>query len=472
MTALPLASNRLRTFLFILFVGGGIGTLVALALYVTNAVYVSLLPVGLGFLLPALFLKNFRLYWFAIFLLSLQFQFSKNLNEGLAVIDTLKIDYIIGSITFDITVTDLALLVLLAIWANDCLLYAKPLRFPAVSWFAVGYICISVLSTAVAAIPYLASVELSRQIKYFVVYLFAVNCLESKGALRVLALVGVTILVTQAGMTVTRFETGYLTPIVSGDTRQDAAQVEQYLTVDRSDPASAVRAFGTLNSPNETTRLCMLVIPFALFLCVPNPMFRMQFLFATLTAFGLLGLVLTFTRVYYITSAIQIVLAFLIMVRDRMIKREEAVLVVVLGLAAVATVSPKLYQQFSIRNNSISVRTLQNEAAVEIIRDHPFLGVGLNNAQEQMRKYSKETYNKYDANTQFYAEPINNMFLSLVAEVGVFGALLFIAFFARVAFPCMAAIAYLSRSGNQDGRKRARRGLLRCGGEWLYGSFQ
>ena len=78
-----------------LCLGGGIGTLVALALYVTKTAYVGLLPLGLALVLPALLFKNFRLYWFAIFLLSLQFTISKNLNDGLAVIDKLKIDYTI-----------------------------------------------------------------------------------------------------------------------------------------------------------------------------------------------------------------------------------------------------------------------------------------------------------------------------------------------------------------------------------------
>ena len=118
-----------------------------------------------------------------------------------------------------------------------------------------------------------------------------------------LAVVGVIILVTQAGICVARFETGYMLPLTFGDTHQDLSQIQQYLTVDRSVEGSAVRAFGTLGSPGSTVRLCMMMIPFALFLCVPNTMFRMRFVFVALTAFGILGLVLTFTRVYYITTS-------------------------------------------------------------------------------------------------------------------------------------------------------------------------
>jgi len=444
MTMLPTASTRRRPpvrnrvlsrqFLFLLCLGGGIGTIVALGLYVTKITYVALLPLGLALVLPTVFLKNFRLYWFAIFLLSLQFTIKKNLNDGLYIVNSLKIDYTIWNFTFDITISDLAFRVLLAIWANDHMFHGKPLRFPPVSWLAFGYLVICRLSTVGANSPYLGFVELSRQLKFFSVYLFAVNWLDSKSAVRVLAMVGVIILVTQAGMTVTRYETGYMSPLAFGDTHQDISEVEQYLAVDRTVEGSALRGFGTLSSPGSTIRLCMMVIPFALFLCVPNAMFRMRFAFLGLTTFGLLGLLLTFTRVYYITTAIQGVLAFLIMVRDRMLKREEVVLLVLLALAGLAAVSPKLYEQFTVREDSVSVRFLQYETTAKMILDNPFLGVGLNNGTREKPKYVDVTYNRYDPNTQFYLEPTHNIYLSLAAEIGILGALLFVTFFARVAW--------------------------------------
>jgi O-antigen ligase len=98
----------------------------------------------------------------------------------------------------------------------------------------------------------------------------------------------------------------------------------------------------------------------------------------------------------------------------------------------VAAASPKLYEQFTVREDSVSVRFLQYETAAKMILDNPFLGVGLNNSTGQMPKYVDVTYNRYDPNTQFYLEPIHNMYLSLASEIGVFGALLYVAFFAGV----------------------------------------
>ena len=222
-----------RWILFVLFAGGGIGALISLLLYSTTPLYAILLPLGGALLLPTLFLKNFRLYWFALFLLSLQFTASKNLNDGRAVMEALKIDYIVWHFTFEITATDLALLMLCIIWVNDGLFHKKPPIFPPIGWLAVGYLGLALLSIVGTASPYLGLVEMSRQLKFFIVFLFAVNCLDSKSVVRVLAIACVITLVAQAGVTVLRVKTGYYTPIVFGDFPVDLDEIKHYLMVDR-----------------------------------------------------------------------------------------------------------------------------------------------------------------------------------------------------------------------------------------------
>ena len=440
--------------LFVLFAGGAIGAAISLLLYSTAPAYVALLPFGGALLLPTLFLKNFRLYWFALFLLSLQFTASKNLNDGLAVIDALNIgntditgdqSYTIHNFTFEITATDLALLMLCIIGINDALFHNKPLIFPAIGWLAVGYLGLALLSIVGARSPYLGLVEMSRQLKFFIVFLFALNCLDSKGVVRLLAIVCVVTLVVQAGVTMLRVKTGYYTPFSFGDFHQDVDQIQKYLSVDRSDPDSMVRGYGTLGSPGGTVRLCMLMFPFALFLCFPNAMFKRRSAFVALTAFSLVGLVFTFDRVYFITAAVQLVLVFSIMLRDRMMKRHEAIAILLIGLVAVIAMGPKLYYQFTVRQDSLSVRLLQYEAATNMIIAHPFLGVGLNNTMDQKRDYLNLTYYPNDPDTHFYQESTHNMYLSMASEIGILATLLFVAFFANA-----TVVAWRQSRGSPD----------------------
>jgi hypothetical protein len=418
--------------LFVLIAGVGIGALIAGLLYSSpSPLYAALLPIGVTLLLPTLFLKNFRLYWFAIFLLSLQFVASKNLNDGVAVMDALKIDYTIHVFTFEITATDLALLMLCIIWVNDRIFQKRPLIFPPVGWLAIAYLGLAALSILGARSSYLGVVEISRQLKFLLVFLFAANCLDSKGVFRVLAIVSVATIVIQGGMTVFRVKTGYYTPLVFGDYPQDIDEIKHYLMVDRYDPDSIVRGFGTLGSPGGTVRLSMLMIPFALFLCVPNPVFKRRFVIVVLTAFSLAGLALTFDRVYFITTAVQLILVFSIMLRDRMVKRDEAIAVVLVGLVAVAAISPKLYEQFTVRQDSRTVRLLQYEAAANMIIAHPFLGVGLNNTMDQKKDYLNISYNPGDPDTHFFTESTHNLYLSMASEIGIVAMLLFVTFFAN-----------------------------------------
>jgi hypothetical protein len=440
--------------LFVLVAGGGIGALISLLLYSTTPLHVALLPSGAALLLPTLFLKNFRLYWFVVFLLSLQFVASKNLNDGQAVIDALHIgntdisgdqEYTISHFTFEITATDLALLMLCIIWINDRLFHNNQLSFPPVAWLAVGYLGLAFLSIVGARSPYLGLVEMSRQLKFFIVFLFAVNCLDSKSVVRALAIACVVTLVAQAGMTVLRVKTGYYTPIAFGDFPQDVDEIKHYLMVDRSDSNSIVRGFGTLSSPGGTVRLCMLMIPFAMFLCVPNTMFKRRLAFIVLTVFSLVGLVFTFDRVYFITTAVQLVLVFFIMLRDRVIKRNEAIAILLIGLTGVVALSPKLYDQFTVRQDSWTVRILQYEAAANMIIAHPFLGVGLNNTMDQKRDYLNITYNPGDSSTHFYQESTHNMYLSMASEIGILATLLFVAFFGNV-----TVVAWRQSRGSPD----------------------
>ena len=175
----------------------------------------------------------------------------------------------------------------------------------------------------------------------------------------------------------------------------------------------------------------MLMIPFALFLCVPNTMFKRRWAFAALTVFSLVGLAFTFDRVYFITTTVQLVLVFFIMLRDRMMKRDEAIAILLIGLIAVVAVSPKLYEQFTVRQDSWTVRFLQYEAAANMIIAHPFLGVGLNNTMDQKRDYLNLTYYPNDPDTHFYQESTHNVYLSMASEIGVLATLLFVAFFAN-----------------------------------------
>ena len=98
---------------------------------------------------------------------------------------------------------------------------------------------------------------------------------------------------------------------------------------------------------------------------------------------------------------------------------------------------PKLYAQFTVREDSLSVRLLQYEAAGRMILEHPLLGVGLNNGTPDKSQYVPQyvnlIYSRDDPNTKFYLEPTHNVYLSMASEIGIPGTLLFLIFIAAAA---------------------------------------
>jgi hypothetical protein len=408
------------------------GAMMALFLYVTKPLLVALPIAGLLVVMPTFLIRDKRLYWLGVFLLTLQFEISKNLNNGLAVIDRLNIDYTLWHFTFQIHATDLILTVLLFYWYAETLFKGQRPYFPRAAWLVVGFFGFSLLSLVAAPSAYLGLVELWRQLKFFVVFLYFVNNVDSKATLRLVAIMAVVILTIQGAVTVLRFETGWMEPLAFGDTGQDEDQVVQYLSVDRDEIGEQVRSFGTLGSPGSTLRLCVMVIPFALLLSMRNPLFQQRLLFLGLTAFGMGSMLLTFTRSYYLTAAVQVSVAVLIGIRHRYLSRVEVLLLVVLGLVGVGAVVPKVYDQLTYRRDSVTVRLEQYKATLNMIVDNPVFGVGLNNGTGVKERYVTVSFDQHDPDTQFYLEPTHNLYLSLTSEIGLIGSLLFFAFFANV----------------------------------------
>ena len=412
--------------------GACLGAITALVLFATKPLFVVLPIAGLLLVMPTFVIRDKRLYWLGVLLFALQFEIEKNLNDGLAVIDRLNIDYTLWHFTFQVHVTDLILLILLFYWYAETVFNRQRLYYPRAAWLVVGFLGFCLMSLVSAPSPYLGLVEISRQVKFFVLFLYVANNVNTKGALRLVAVMAIAILTIQAAVTVARYETGWMQPLAFGDARQDEDHVLQYLSVDRGDIGEQVRAFGTLGSPGSTLRLCMMVIPFALLLSMQNPFFSNRLLFLGLTAFGMGSLLLTFTRAYYPTTAIQVAAAFFIGVRHRYMSRLEILLLVVLGVAGTAAVAPKIYEQLAVRQDSVTVRFEQYKATFDMIVDNPIFGVGLNNGTGVKEHYVNVSFDEQDPDTQFYLEPTHNLYLSLASEIGLIGSLFYFAFFGHV----------------------------------------
>ncbi len=413
-------------------IGAGAGLFAALILYGTKAVLLWLVIAGLLVLIPTFIVRDHRLYWLALFFLVIQFEIKKNLNDGLAIVRDFHIDYTLYNFTFEVRGSDLVFLMLAFFWIHDIVFHGRRLRLPRATWLAVIYLGICVLSLFGARWPYLGIVEIVRQMRFVIFFLYAYNNLCSPKALRLIAAAAIAILVFQGAVTAGRYGFGFYETLAFGVDHQDEQERDKYLQIDRESGNSTRRAFGTGLAPGSTGKLCLMLIPFALLCCLPNPLLRRQGIIIVLFAASGAALLLTYTRSFFLAAGVELLAGFLIAVWRGYLPRTGALVILALALVGAAAVAPKVSEMFHYRKNSYTVRFAQYESSYAQIKAHPLLGLGINNGTGLKREYVRTSYNEVDPNTQSYAEPTHNLYLALAADIGIPGAILFFAFFGIV----------------------------------------
>lgn len=149
----------------------------------------------------------------------------------------------------------------------------------------------------------------------------------------------------------------------------------------------------------------------------------------TVAAAGLFCLIFTFCR-----SA---VLGFwLAMLLISMIKKDKLVVVMLIAVVLIAPfVAPRSIRDWSKSTRSAAEFLLNKErfalyeTSFNMIKHHPFLGVGVNTYCLNYKKYKLHNTSEDTANTMWYA---HNSFLQMAAEIGIIGFFSFLCLIARL----------------------------------------
>lgn len=156
------------------------------------------------------------------------------------------------------------------------------------------------------------------------------------------------------------------------------------------DGIKKVRPYGTFPHPNVLGGYLAILLPWILY------QWRGRRKFYSLTLLGgLSGLYLTFSRSAWLAGA--------------------------LGL--LATGGLILKQPFILLTSISFIRRAElNWIALHIVRDHPLLGVGLNNFTVRMDEYGRVS------GWVRFLQPVHNLYLLIAAEIGLVGLVLFLCF--------------------------------------------
>ncbi len=190
-----------------------------------------------------------------------------------------------------------------------------------------------------------------------------------------------------------------------------------------------LRAYGSFGSPNALGIYLAVILIFGLsfYTSVKDGKFRILFTIGQI--FILSGLILSFSRGAWVAAAVGLITCAVLRARKSAFKPlvRQYIFYFLLILFFIFTLQPILSARFNLQNRlehkSIAERVSQIGEWKNIFFEHPFLGVGLN----------QYTLYEYRANPNLPVwnyQPIHNIYLLSLAEVGILGVVLLVVLWA------------------------------------------
>jgi hypothetical protein len=436
----------------------GIGVVVALAINVAvdalSPAKLVFILAGFALLIPTMFLEDPKAYWLFLLVSSIPFDISKYLSASLVDPLTLVANYgqpASGTVAIEVYVTDVLLIAMLLPWLARICMKRERLYFPKIGYFFILYLAWSVLGSLTNSDSlYLSLFELCRQSLYFLSFVYIINNVRTDAQFRCVAWAVLLGLIISATSVIVFFEfnVGTENSIFASlhDQTADSSQNQTHkpsgntgnenLTLHgaehrfgSSNPGGAdlVRSQGMFKHPAIAAGMFELTLPIVLAYLMTRRNNRDRFLFFMIFVWGLTALLLTFSRAGLIGFMAGTLVLFVLGGRSGLISRRALGLAAVALLGAAALSVPFLLYYFEARPGSFLMRFYLFEAALQGYAQHPFFGVGLNNATAAM-KAGRQALIAVGIPMP-PTESADSFYLVTLTEAGPLGFALFFAFF-------------------------------------------
>ncbi len=317
---------------------------------------------------------------------------------------------------YPLTLFDILLLALTLSWMYERWRSPSrpPLRFPSSwGWLLAGLLAINVFSAAfIAREAFFAWSMVYTQIKGYLIVFILANFLRNGHDFRVLGYAFAGVLLFETLVVIEQKLVGVIFT---------AENIGRHIALKSKAGAGLVeRAAGTLAHPNDLAMYLNLALPWAIFMLIGETKYWRRILLAA-AVIGALGIeVMTGSRGGWLGLAF----AFTVCIFFWMRKRGQNPLI---GLGTAATVVSILFAIMFVSSSTFRVRLIEGDAgtaevryplmdvAMEMIKENPVLGVGLNQYTREMVPYDRT--NHFVAWS--YNQPVHNTFLLVGAETGI-----------------------------------------------------
>jgi putative inorganic carbon (hco3(-)) transporter len=305
-----------------------------------------------------------------------------------------------------LSITTLALIGLYGLWGADFLLNPNHADRPRLRWAFTPftYFAIAALSITAASNPSLSLNELALIAQCLLLFVYVSSTVKSIEQLHEVIFLLLLSLTLQAAFLVLQYYTGASIHFRGLSSRE---RIEE-----------TTRVAGTLGSPNSAGGFLACCIAIAVALLVGRGVRSSRVLPMIGVCLGAFALVLTFSRGGWlaVTIAVTLLLWFFT------IRGELTWKIVILGALVAALgffMGDQIHSRLQSQAGGLKARVSVGEVALDVIRDHPLAGVGVNNYATVLPDYTPLT--------QWTFVP-HNKFLLVWSETGIVGLITFILF--------------------------------------------
>jgi O-antigen ligase len=417
-----------------------IGTLVGLVavLAVTYGGPVKLVFAfgGLVLLLPAFVVRDPRAYGLFLLTFSVAIEIYQHTTNWLADPYVLFQEYGLpstGTLGVDLYVADFLLIIMLLPWLAEICRRQRRFYFPKIGYIFLVYLAWALLVSLIEAQSfYLAIFEWSREVLYFVFFLYIVNNVVTPAQFRAVVMALLVGLVLESVAVIGLFQLNMGTAfvdfqktLIGGSGKMDQSGT---LPVAESGSWSTVkRSTGTFAHPAITAYYLGYILPIALGYLAAVRRRWDRILFGGIFVAGCLAFALTFSR----SGVLGLIGSFAVFVPlagwTGLISRRTFAWCVFIVAMAAALSTPLLISFLESRPEALGARFELISRAEATYWRHPILGAGLNNSTAATVGSHQSISTPTGA--ALLVTVVHNHYLIVLIEVGAIGFVLFFGFF-------------------------------------------
>jgi len=393
-----------------------------------------ILGLALGTYILGLLVAELPLNWFALLILASVLPFIavvtldiKRFLITLIILDiSLALDIRLfarppNSGSFDglmVSLTTISIIILYSLWTAKLLTGKDKIRLNiSISLPALCFLAVGLLSVFNATDRVLSAFELAFNIELFLVFFYLANYIRDPEDIRFIThvlLIG--FLMVALSVIAMHFLGSYSFMGLGSELRVTGRE-------------GIVRSGGLIVHPNSTGAYLMFLSMIASAVLLTNRTAHLWKLLALIgLPLGLLALIFTFSRAGWVSFAVAGLVFTLLALRRKWLQWQHLILsIVILSVLLFLFHEPVLRRLLGDDGGAGANRVTLNIIALDMIKSHPWIGIGINNFMAVVQDYlTPESF-------RAWLGPVHNKYLLVWSETGSIGIIMFIWFYLAIA---------------------------------------